>query len=56
MDGVYGSYFSPRMSACPLWNFISITLHASPWEVMTAGYLDAWMPMAIQGGEVQLTS
>ena len=25
-------------------------------EVVTTGYLDAWMPMAIEGGKVQLTS
>ena len=40
--------FSLRMSACQLRNFISITLQASPWEVVTTGYLDAWMPMAIK--------
>ena len=28
----------------------------APWEVVTTGYLDAWMPMAIKGGKVQLTS
>ena len=28
----------------------------SPWEVLTTEYLDAWMPMAIKGGQVQLTS
>ena len=32
--------FSPRISACRLWNFISITLQASPWEVVTTGCLD----------------
>ena len=30
--------------------FISILLQVSPWEVVTTGYLDAWMPMAIKGG------
>ena len=28
----------------------------SPWEVVTTGYLDAWMPMAIKGGKIQLTN
>ena len=55
-DGLYGSYFSPRMSACRLLNFISITLQASPWKVVTTGYLGAWMTMAIKGGKVHLTS
>ena len=40
-DGVYRSYFSLGMSAGRLQNFISITLQASPWEVVTTGYLDA---------------
>ena len=31
-------------------------LHVSPWQVLTTGYLDAWMPMAIKGGKVQLAS
>ena len=60
-NGIYGSYFPPRISACRLQNFISITLQVSPWEVATTGYLGAWMQMAIKGGgggggEVQLTS
>ena len=33
--------YSPRMSACRLRNFIRITLQASPWKVVTTGYLDA---------------
>ena len=28
----------------------------SSWEVVTTGYLDDWMPIAIKGGKVQLTS
>ena len=35
---------------------ILLTLHVSPWEVLTTGYLYAWMPMATKGGKVQLTS
>ena len=35
--------------------FFNITLQVSPWEVVTTGYLDACMPMAIKGGKVQLT-
>ena len=35
---------------------INITLHVSPWKVLTTGYLNAWMQIAIKGGRVQLTS
>ena len=31
--------------------FFYITLHVSPWEVLTTG---CWMPMAIKRGKVQL--
>ena len=55
-DGVYGSYFPRSCQLVDYGIFISITLQVSPWEVVTTGYLDVWMPMAIKGGEVQLTS
>ena len=32
---------------------INITSHVSSWEVLTTGYLDAWMPMGIKRGKVQ---
>ena len=47
-DEVYGSLFSR--------GYQLITLHLSPWEVLTTGYLDAWMAIAIKRGKVQLTS
>ena len=36
--------------------FSIITCQASPCEVVITRYVHAWMPMAIKGGEVQLTS